>query len=398
MISIGQDYFVPAIGGVRDCQATTLPYDQLQLKRLSHTNDRGPETLFFKRDRVDQTRKDTPNRSEYCSNARLHTKERIYRQYLHGESADALASSFRRTKRSIDEIIAEMRATRIMALPLKYVPSDEFLRVRSKKSEQIVLGPMPEAEIPMKKPRLPSHPSAYLAGLYEVPLLTPRQEVHLFRKMNYLKYKASRLRTKLDMARPKRQLMNQIERLYEEAVATRNHIIRANLRLVVSIARQYVRPGQDFFEMVSDGNVSLMRAVDRFDHSRGYKFSTYASWAIMTNFRRTVPHQHRNQRRFPTGHAGLCAAAEDRRSDPFEKETAQAHRQAQVQQMLRQLNDRERQVIVRRFGLCPGDEPLTLKQVGVELGVTKERIRQIEGRALGKLREAAEHERVEIVE
>ena len=83
--------------------------------------------------------------------------------------------------------------------------------------------------------------------------------------------------------------MGQIEKLYDESIATKNQIIRANLRLVVSIAKRYVGPTQDFFELVSDGNISLLRAVDKFDFSRGNKFSTYATWAIMKNFARTSP-------------------------------------------------------------------------------------------------------------
>ena len=100
---------------------------------------------------------------------------------------------------------------------------------------------------------------AYLANLYEVPLLTREQEAHLFRKMNYLKYKASGLRDALDVDRPRRRLMDQIEKLYDESVAAKNQIIRANLRLVVSIAKRYVGPAEDFFELVSDGNMSLIR-------------------------------------------------------------------------------------------------------------------------------------------
>ena len=214
--------------------------------------------------------------------------------------------------------------------------------------------------------------------------------------MNYLKYKSSRLRAKLDTARPKRNVMDQIERLYDEAVSTKNQIIRANLRLVVSIAKRHVGPTQNFFELVSDGNMSLMRAVEKFDYARGNKFSTYASWAIMKNFARTIPDEHRHRERFRTSQAEMFTTTEDARSDQFELESSQVQREAQVERILRRLDDREQKIIIRRFGLRRGQEPLTLKQVGVELGVTKERIRQIEARALSKLRKAAEEEKIDI--
>jgi RNA polymerase primary sigma factor len=276
------------------------------------------------------------------------------------------------------------------------VPNENFPRVRSQKREDRILAPPPESEEPVKKSRLPSGLPPYLASLYEVPLLTRKQEAHLFRKMNYLKYKANRLRGKLDSAQPKRSLMDQIERLYDEAVSTKNQIIRANLRLVVSIAKRHVGPTQNFFELVSDGNMSLMRAAEKFDYARGNKFSTYASWAIMKNFARTIPDDHRYHDRFRTSQAEMFTTAQDERSDQIEQETAQVQRESQVQRILDRLDDREQKIIVRRFGLRRGQEPLTLKQVGAELGVTKERIRQIEARALSKLRKAAEEEKIEL--
>ena len=190
--------------------------------------------------------------------------------------------------------------------------------------------------------------------------------------------------------------MDQVERLYDDAVSTKNQIIRSNLRLVVSIAKRHVGPAQNFFELVSDGNMSLMRAVEKFDYARGNKFSTYASWAIMKNFARTIPDEHRRQDRFRTSHAEMFSATEDERSDQFEQETTQAQREAQVEKILERLDEREQKIIIRRFGLRRGEEPLTLKQVGAELGVTKERVRQIEARALSKLRKAAEEEKIEV--
>jgi RNA polymerase primary sigma factor/RNA polymerase sigma factor len=159
-----------------------------------------------------------------------------------------------------------------------------------------------------------------------------------------------------------------------------------------------VGPAENFFELVSDGNMSLIRAVEKFDYARGNKFSTYASWAIMKNFARTIPDEHRQRDRFRTSHAEMFSSTQDARSDQYEQETAQVQRETQVERILDRLDEREQQIIISRFGLNRGHEPLTLKQVGVEMGVTKERIRQIEARALSKLRRAAEEDRIEVPE
>jgi RNA polymerase primary sigma factor len=364
-------------------------------KRLAQRTGRSPETIRYTLKQFDREHPEAAIFPETHGPLQMEAKRKIYQQYQRGESVDALAKRFCRTRTSIYRVIGEIRAQKIMELPLDCIPNDSFARVRSQKREDRVLGPVPESEVPTKKPRLPSGLPPYLASLYEVPLLTRKQEAHLFRKMNYLKYKSAKMRTKLDPARPKRGLMDRIEHFYDEAVATKNQIIRANLRLVVSIAKRHVAPTQNFFELVSDGNMSLMRAVEKFDYARGNKFSTYASWAIMKNFARTIPDEHRHHDRFRTSHAELFATTQDDRADPFEEETAQTQREGQVEKILERLDEREQRIIIRRFGLRRGQEPLTLKQVGAELGVTKERIRQIEARALSKLRQAAEEDRIE---
>lgn len=364
-------------------------------KRLARRTGRSSETIRYTLKQFDHDHPEAAIFPDSRGPLQPETRRKIYQQYQRGESVEVLAKRFCRTRTSIYRIIAEMRAQRIMELPLDHVPSDLFPRVRSQKQEDRILAPAPDSELPMKKTRLPSGLPPYLASLYEVPLLTRKQEAHLFRKMNYLKYRANRLRGKLDPGRPKRSLMDQIERLYDEAVSTKNQIIRANLRLVVSIAKRHVGPTQNFFELVSDGNMSLMRAAEKFDYGRGNKFSTYASWAIMKNFARTIPDDHRYHDRFRTSQAEMFTTAEDERSDQLEQEGAQMQREAQVQRILERLDDREQKIIVRRFGLRRGEEPLTLKQVGAEMGVTKERIRQIEARALSKLRKAAEEEKIE---
>ena len=365
-------------------------------RRLARKTGRSAETIRYTLKQFDRDHPDATVFPDNRGPLQLESKRKIYQQYQHGESVETLAKRFCRTRTSIYRIIAEMRAQRIIDLPLDYIPNEAFARVRSRKREDRVIGPVPESELAVKKSRMPSDLPPYLASLYEVPLLTRKQEAFLFRKVNYLKYKAARLRAKLDPARPKRRLMDEIERLYDAAVTTKNQIIRANLRLVVSIAKRHVGPSQNFFELVSDGNMSLMRAVEKFDYSRGNKFSTYASWALMKNFARTIPDEHRHHDRFRTSHDEMFSATKDDRADPFEEETVQNQREAQVEKILERLDERERRIIIRRFGLRRGQESLTLKQVGAEMGVTKERVRQIEARALTKLRKAAEEEKIEV--
>jgi RNA polymerase primary sigma factor len=255
---------------------------------------------------------------------------------------------------------------------------------------------MPEVEVAAKKARLPAGLPPYLASLYEVPLLNREQEGYLFRKFNYLKFKATRLRNELDPAHARSSLMDEIERLYDQAVTVKNQIVRANLRLVVSIAKRHVGPSDNFFELVSDGNMSLIRAVEKFDYARGNKFSTYASWAIMKNFARTIPDELRRRDRFRTSQAEMFTAAPDSRTDQYGQESAQSQRVVQIGRILERLDEREQKIIINRFGLDHSHEPLTLKEVGEEMGVTKERVRQIEARALAKLRQAAQEEKIEV--
>jgi len=284
------------------------------------------------------------------------------------------------------------RAARVRELPLDYMPSREFKRPTAAAR---ILAPTPESPATQRKVKRPTGLPPYLASLYEVPLLTAEQERHLFRKYNFLKYRASKLRDELDASRPSTRQMDEIESLHAQAVETKNQIIRANLRLVVSVAKKYT-PGPDkFFEAVSEGNISLMKAVEKFDYTRGFKFSTYATWALQKNYFRAYETQSRYADHFRSGHEESLSWAADRRTSGFEEERLQAQREEQVETILGCLSDREREIIAKRYGLKGPFEGQTLKEVGADLGVSKERIRQLEGRALAKLRDAAVANKIE---
>lgn len=321
-------------------------------------------------------------------------KRSIFNQYLSGVSVPQLCRRFKRTRTSIQRILIEMRRQRIMELPLDYIYNEDF---EDASREREYLGSEPEATTASRKVRVPGDLPNYLASLYDVPLLTREQEYHLFRKMNYLKHKASRLRDSIGHdAGGKSALMNEIEALYEQAVKVKNRIVQSNLRLVVSIAKRHLASSDDFFSLVSDGNMSLIRAVEKFDYSRGNKFSTYASWAIMKNFARTIPNEFKHRDRFRTTTEELFLARQDERVDPYVEESAQRNRKRELSKILNRLDEREQKIISARFGLERGSEPLTLKEVGAEMGVTKERVRQLEARALEKLRLAAGENNLEL--
>lgn len=364
-------------------------------RRLSIKTGRSPETIRYTLKGFEEQHPELAIFPDNGGPLSEDDKQTIYQHYRRGDSVEVLCKRFRRTKTSIYRIINEVRAEKIRALPLDYMHNDVFAKPWAEKQ---ILGPPPVVDTTGRKARAPAGLPPYLTALYDEPLLTREQEQYLFRKFNFLKYRAAKLRETLDPARARSGLMDEIERYYSEAVAVKNKIIRANLRLVVSIAKRHVGPHENFFDLVSDGNMSLIRAVEKFDYARGNKFSTYATWAVMKNFARTIPDEIKRRDRFKTSVEEMFTAAEDRRSDQYEQESAQAQRETQIGKILENLDEREQTIIIRRFGLDHGREPLTLKEVGEELGVTKERVRQIEARALSKLRRAAEEEHIELPE
>jgi RNA polymerase primary sigma factor/RNA polymerase sigma factor len=364
-------------------------------RRIARKTGRSAETVRYTLKQFDAENPDFALFPENTGPLSDDTKRKIFQQYRRGISVEALAKRFCRTRTSIYRIVNEQRYNDLAELPLDYIPNPYFGRATA---EATIMAPVPGSDLPQKKPRVPAGLPPYLASLYEVALLTREQEAHLFRKFNYLKYKATKLRDSLNPSAPKASVMDEIEKAYEQAVGVKNEIVRANLRLVVSIAKRHVGHGDNFFELVSDGNISLMRAAEKFDYARGFKFSTYATWAIMKNFARSIPDELRHRDRFRTSSDEMFYATPENRTDPFEQESAQAKREEQIHRILGRLDEREQRIIISRFGLDHSAEPLTLKEVGEELGVTKERVRQIEARALDKLRLAAAEEKIELPE
>ena len=283
--------------------------------------------------------------------------------------------------------------------------------------------------------------SLYLKEIGRIPLLTAEQEVSLAKRME-----AGRL--------SKRQLGNNRNLSYEERAdlsaivrdgkSAQEHLIKANSRLVVSVAKKYVGRGVPFLDLIQEGNIGLIRAVNKFDYRRGYKFSTYATWWIRQAVTRAIADQGRTIRvpvhmyeqinrlarvsrqlvqelgRDPTveeiaGELGVSPKKVERTikvsqrplslempvgeeddsflGDFIEDNDAPSPTDQASQQLLRdQIDDifvsltpREVRILQLRFGLVDGYS-YTLEEVGKKFGVTRERIRQIEAQALGRLR------------
>lgn len=331
------------------------------------------------------------------------TKQVIFNSYRRGIPVDTLAKRFRRNRTSMYRVINDVRAQRLLDQPLEYIYHPSF---DEPALEAEILASMPgadEFDAQRGLMRVPKDAPPELASLYAWPLLSKDQEQHLFRQMNFLKYKASKLRArlmlptgKIDPARARTDELDRIEALQKRAAAIKERLINCNMRLVISIAKKHAAQTDNFFELQSDGNMSLMRAVEKFDYSRGNKFSTYASWAIMKNFARSIPDEKHRRERYLTGHEELFEVAPDTRSNEQECVSTQEQAAVRVNRLLEYLEPREREIIRMRAGLDNHSENMTLEEIGKQLGITKERVRQLNVRIMAKLRSIARDQKVDL--
>jgi RNA polymerase primary sigma factor len=280
----------------------------------------------------------------------------------------------------------------------------------------------------------------YFKEIGRVPLLTAEEEVALAKRMEAGKLAQEKLRG--DNINPEEQA--ELHRVVLDGLAAREHLIRANSRLVISVAKKYIGRGVPFLDLIQEGNIGLLRTADKFDYRLGHKFSTYATWWIRQAVTRAIADQSRTIRvpvhmgdqinkmlrtshrltqelgREPTpeelanaldipmrraeemlraarhplslempvddeGESELGDFIEDSDSSTPADDVSASMLQQELQEMLQDLPPRAVRILKLRYGLVDG-ETYTLEEVGKKLGVTRERVRQIEAQALSRLR------------
>src|SRR3954468_15618156 len=223
-------------------------------------------------------------------------------------------------------------------------------------------------------------------------ILTGAEEKVLFHQFNYARYRIWKLQHEVwgtPTRQPAPEQAEEILRWYRLSDRIREQIAETNLALVLAMAKRTRMSEVDFADLVSEGNMALLRAVDKFDAGRGYKFSTYACRAILKAFSRQGMKLSKYRQRFPTDFDPKLERSNflETKRNTFEKDAAEEVKRI-VQENRADLTEVERTVIEHRFGLESGDgeKPMTLEQVGQIIGVTKERVRQIQNKAMEKIR------------
>jgi RNA polymerase sigma factor (sigma-70 family) len=311
----------------------------------------------------------------------------LVRLYREGTPVAQLAKQLQRSASTIYHILHHVLVDQVLDLKTHYIPSPEFA---AEDAEENCLGDEGlftyPPETPPNSPKPPKGLPAYLKELYRVPLLDRQREGELFRKYNYIRYHMAMLQEQVRKQGYRAALIDRFDELRQAAGQVGRILVRCNLRLVVSVAKRHTGPLAGLMELVSEGNMCLMRAVDCFDYQRNVRFATYATWAMTKHFARVVPEKNYRLNTFVTGRDDIFALVGDSRPCPHERTEQVAHLRGVLAGALKHLPERERVIVQAHFG-TDGNPVSTLEEIGHRFGLTRERIRQIEVRALKRLRD-----------
>ncbi len=283
-----------------------------------------------------------------------------------------------------------LRLRRILAEPIEYLTHPKFdglYAVKDFFGEATGAGDCARPWCNAAEPEQPMDHSAMPSST-----LNTEQEQRLFLRMNYARFRMATILRRFAGKRLTAKAADELLGWHAQAITARCEIVQSNVPLVLAMAKRTRLGSVDYAELISEGNMALLRSVDKFDCGRGFKFSTYACRAILKSFSRVAMRSNRYRGRFPTEFDPSLE-----RSDHIELQRVEAEADCvdELRSILArntaELNEVEARVLQARFALgqvegLDGDGPKTLEQVGLLIGVTKERVRQIQNRALQKLR------------
>ena len=380
-------------------------------KRVAEVFDRSVETVRYIIKEHDMLNPSSKIFHKITDPLSEQERDHVFELWIEGKDETNLSADFCRSKSLIRDIVVEKRLNRIACSisPLREVAqhddTDSFCLLPEDFVWSTEFEDMPESDI-VKNIELSGSGKLstkglkgvdkevsgsmdfYIKNLYLSEMLSNESTMHLFRKMNYLKWKIHNNLKDIcasEYTKVSNKDLTALEALAEDAKDVKNLIVSSNLRLVVSIARRHSE-SEDLFSLISDGNVSLMRAVDKFDFTMGTRFSTYATAAISKNYSRTIPKEIKTREKFKPTCDEVFQLQEDTRTNLIDLDMKLEHVNKAVDSLTSILDSREMEIVSLRFGLDYSKEPMTLKEVGVEVGLTKERVRQIAEAAIEKMR------------
>lgn len=294
-------------------------------------------------------------------------------------------------KKTSTRIPRELRERAESLLQLEFAYMDSALFRRKSIEAELFTDEVPA--LPMVAWYQPTRDEEMPASMGGTPQLMSAQEERVqFLRFNFAKRRCKIIKKKILAEGLTRELAEKLVMWHGKAEHLREYLVRTNLALVLAMAKRTRLGDVDFAEIVSEGNMALLRAVEKFNVDRGFKFSTYACRAILKAFSRTAQKHSKHRNRFPVEFEPDLERSDwpNSRRDGVESDLV-GELKTIVDNNLAELSDVEQTVIRQRFNWQEKEEnPLTLEEVGQIIGVTKERVRQIQNKALIKIRRLME--------